>query len=459
MEASHGLGRRVSGLRQRVVVTQAEHAGVAGPLSVGVVRWRGAGRALLAVVKLTFTIAEGVVSLAREQLPLEREASPEHPSDFTWTKARCDLLLVGHAHAAEPSRRIVCGVEVGGYQRTLVAVAGSPVESIPLSSGHVREPHGEHPIRVGPATAAREPPGATFEYLAPETQQTAPEGQQLESVALDAAVTLTGLSPSSASIAFELPGLEPHIYVDDGFDDLEPIPLALDAFLVDADFQRLALTWRGPVPHRFVDHGRVERFLVSIERTREPRSVEAIRSATPRGHFFFAAEETDDVDGDPEELDVARYEALEHAAAPSIGLERYAQVTAELAEKTEPRERVLDRHGFDEHTWTIEERAWMQRMAERVREGDGTEANRFAELFVDAQDGLADEAEPRDLADYARLKRALRSTDEPEALLETEGVPMAEWMRLERHWLREAGRDPQVAEDLVAALRDGGDRR
>src|SRR5689334_7232943 len=90
------------------------------PLPVGVVRWRSspASPALTVIVKGTFTLdRDGEMTLAPAQEPL----SPSRPamgglayaSDFVPYKPAADVVLTGHARAAEPARAIPARIRIG----------------------------------------------------------------------------------------------------------------------------------------------------------------------------------------------------------------------------------------------------------------------------------------------------------------------------------------------------------
>jgi hypothetical protein len=146
---------------------------------------------------------------------------------------------------------------------------------------------------------------------------------------------------------------------------------------------------------------------------------------------------------------MARYEVLEHAAPPELSLDDFARVGAELAEERESRADVLDRHDLDERRWTIEERAWSDMLARDAAHGDGRLAGELAELTVAHQAALArPDEQPRSVEIYAAARSRILAGEPPNDVLAETGISRGEWMRLERHWLERAERDPSIARTL-----------
>ncbi|MFT3764215.1 MAG: hypothetical protein QM820_01645 [Minicystis sp.] len=138
---------------------------------------------------------------------------------------------------------------------------------------------------------------------------------------------------------------------------------------------------------------------------------------------------------------------------PALSLDDYARTSAELAEKREPRAEVLGRRGLDEATWAVEERAWLEAMAQRATAGDGTLAAEYGEKFVAAQDALAEPHEAaRTHADWAEITAAIEVSADLTKELENRGIRLSEWMRLDRRVQRAASEDEAVAEEIDTLL-------
>lgn len=461
---------------RRLLVTQtparADAPGsLAGPLPVGALHWLAPEPMLTVVVKATCSFATDDLAFIADQAPIGAAmVSPEGIApDLVPFKPRLDLLVAGHAYAVgAPADALEIALRAGTIERRLHARSATRTDRIPLVSTHLWTPDGARATTMGPRGAPADrprfhEPGFDFGIYA-----AAPREQQGEPLAADDEVELVGLSARGPR-RLRLPSWVPFAIVVFERGDLVQAPLVLDTLALDVDRDVATLDFRGLVALR--EHDSVEMLIVTLEPAREPRSIHAIRAALARGWFGFAATETspspDPEPGtdEPERVERARWEAraAEEPAEPGMPLETYARISAELAEKREPRADVLARHGLDEGAYFVEERAWLQAIARLAMDGDATLAARYGELFVQAQDALATpEEEASTMADYARLTVALESADEPHRVLETHGLALAAWMRLDRRFQRELARDPAEEarfEALCAAerMKAGGD--
>jgi hypothetical protein len=249
------------------------------PLPVGVVWWRSPRRALTVVVKMTLAIEDDELSIAEVQEPLclDEPSAVDAPdelfyaSDFVPRKARCDVLLVGHARASRPSPLIAARFAVGDLDRRFFALAAEPSQAIPLSATYLRarETSGSQVVSVGPATAwslerSRLAGGAVlgahggpiapldadfdFSYF-----NAAPRAQQLNELGAGAVVALEGLLSDGAPCVVQIPSERPRIYAvarsarPAAARALTEIPLRCDTLWIDADRAILTLVWRGSI--------------------------------------------------------------------------------------------------------------------------------------------------------------------------------------------------------------------
>jgi hypothetical protein len=445
----------------RFLVIQPRLAGAASQPAVGVVRWRAPGPALSVIVKATLSFAGDALALAGDQEPLA-------PEDFVPAKAAPDVLLTGDAFAPRgPSSRIDARVELGWFSRAFAVMAGASVERIPLDPGYLREVDGVSPAApVGPAPApAFDPQGIhepDFDFS--RYNRAAPQ-QRTPGMGPGDPLILTGLSPRGER-RLSLPELAPRALVRWAAGGNSEVPMACDTVAIDTVAERCALVFRGWI--EVASYGAIDRIVVAPEQAPARRDWYRILQPLARGSFSFAAErgalDTGPRPGtdEPERVEIARLEALEleDGPEPEISLEQYAAVSAELAEQAAPRAEVLDRHGLDEGTWLLEERGWLERMANRAMEGDGTLAARYGALFTEAQDRLATPAELRATLDaYAEALVALERADDPVAALARREMTFARWMRLDRRWTRACAADPELAAALerhAAAARARG---
>lgn len=434
----------------RVVVCQADgrrHKGaVRQPLSVGLVRWRGQGVHTAAIAKMTLRWKGGECVLSAPTVvgpAMESELAPgelSHPSDFVFPKPRCDVLVVGHAYAPSPSVNIAGAFSVGGLLRVFTARAAVAEAMIPLTTAHL-----DRGTRLGPRRIERESSRDVLSAFDRERLQSAEEASRLDALAADAAIELTALSVRERQLGFALPGLVPRLFLERGIGDYVEIALVCDTLLVDTDYEQLDLTFRGLVPEAL---GRADRMIAVVDDVRAPRPIDEHLRYLPRGTVSFAIEEDATDPGDVDELEMARYEVMQHAAPPELSLDEFARISAELGEQREPRADVLDRYDLDERRWTIEERAWSDVLARDTGHGDGRLAVELGERTAVHQAALAGPDEPRPVEYYAAARARILGGEPPNEVLAGAGISPGEWMRLERHWLERAERDPAIASVL-----------
>ena len=474
----------------RILVAQADSSLATGgprfPLSVAIVRWRGAEPYLSVVVKAAFDFAGADESPLAEiraerepfrlDVPSELDGAAEgelgYASDFVPLKPQCDVLLTGHAYGRAPSTLLEAAVGMAGFKRQFWVKASEPRLELALARGAIGGPDGAPADGVGPVGAvSRETSMAAFDDFDFGQMQAAAPCQRMVPPPPDAAIELVNLSPGVERRRVQLPALQPRVVVESRTWGDEVLDLRCDTVWIDTDFERIVLVWRAMRRLAYADAREVQRLVVSLEKAEAPRTHLQVLRSLPRGHLSYAVEEDDvrrgtAVEPDADELELARYETLEHGAEPTLTLEQYAQVSAELAEQSEPRERVLERHVLEEHSWTLEERGWLERMGEEAMAGDGRTAVEFGQLFVLAQDGLRGANEPRSLEEYAELLIAMETAEDVSKVLDAFAMRLAEWMRLDRHWRRVTEQDYRVAEKLErlvaqeraeAARRDGGE--
>src|SRR5690242_19296526 len=141
----------------RILVSHPSPVDASDPPAVPVGIARGGGQCRLpsVIVKATFTYAGQVDDVARRARlaaaqepislsvpsPLSYASTRElfAPSDFVPPKARCDVLVVGHAFAAEATDRIVAGFGAAGVTSHFAVITSDPAEKIPLAQAYLRD--------------------------------------------------------------------------------------------------------------------------------------------------------------------------------------------------------------------------------------------------------------------------------------------------------------------------------
>lgn len=466
-------------MSQRVIVAQPASLcrEGAGLLQVGVLRWMLPPRkatvfgtkltlapapAMTFVVKVTYSYA-GCVSTAGEvvfaegpeglslDVPSELHGAEEGeiacPSDFVPHRGMCDVLVTGHAYCRRPRERIPAGIELGTVSRRFLVEGGREVVRAPLLGAAILGLDGAPVERVGPSLTPKliEDFPVDFDFA---TYNTAPPSQRLEELPPGATLTLSGLCERAEQVTLRLPAAAPVMWADTSEESGLPVPLRCDTVWIDTDRELLVMVYRGLTEVPSLELDGVTQVTLALGEGGERPALADVQKDLARG-VFEAAVELSDFEDDarpaPEAALFARYEALARSVEPTISLETYALVSASLAEGKGPRHETLERHGFDEDTFLIEERGWLTRMGDAAMSGDTAPATRYGELFVEAQDRLAGPGEGREaLEEYVMLKVDVEDADDPTAALSDRKMTLAEWMRMDRRWTRRAIEDRSV---------------
>lgn len=137
--------------------------------------------------------------------------------------------------------------------------------------------------------------------------------------------------------------------------------------------------------------------------------------------------------------------ADEQPSVLGVGLDRYAGVTAAVAEGI-PLADVLAQERIEEPAWPAADRAWKEALAEAP-----DLHLRYLKLRRQAEDCLSRRVDP--LADdpeaWAGLLGEVALSDDPDRVLRSLGLRMTDMARLGRSWKKKAEEDPKVAERLT----------
>jgi hypothetical protein len=439
------------------------------PLTVGGIEWFDPDPVCTAIVKITYTLGEEGLALAKEQRPLVAlppEAMPleeRRPYDFAPYKPRADVIVIGDTAYAErptPQREIPVRFSVGSLSRSVRVIPEAPAARARLGDRNVLSSHEDAITSIGPrfieeSVLTRRVFLEDFDY---SVHQLAEPSQQRDELAPGEPVKIAGLFPHG-EVELTLPREIPRVLVFfKGSMPRAELDMVADTLLIDAVREEIVLIYRGLIA--LPRPGSVDRFCVALAPARAGRKFAEILRSAARGSFTITAcpENLDPSPASPEEADdIARvrydFATQPEPPEPTMPLEQYTAISAELAEQREPRADVLERHDLDEDRWMLEERAWLETIASRAMAGDGTLAVRYGELFVAAQDALASPAEARwTLEDYANISVALDYTEDIPRELADRGLRLAEWLRLDRRMKKAAGEDDAIAEDLKRHL-------
>lgn len=414
--------------------------------------------AMTIVAKLTWSFAEcrspaDAMVLAAEpegmalDVPSELDgavAEIAYPSDFVPLKPACDVLLHGHAHSEKSKTRLPAGFELGSLSRVFAVVSAMEAVRAPLVHGAMEERDAHTPADpVGPSPT----PGLLDDYPEGfnfEAYQRAPVSQQLREAPLGETLTLYGLSAVARARSLRIPDVRLAAWIDTTDERGQAFPMACDTLWIDTDRDLLVVVYRGVMLVPSLDFDGVTQVTLALsEKDREPELSDVQRDLG-RGAFEVAVELSDfEADAKPplaaEEAAFAKYAVWESRNEPSISLETYALVSAELAESRAPRGETLERYGFDEGGFLLEERAWLTKMGEAAVNGDNQPATRYGELFVAAQDGLARPDEGKEsIGEYVALKVDMEDAADPMKLLSDRKMTLADFLRMDRRWTRRA---------------------
>jgi hypothetical protein len=255
------------------------------------------------------------------------------------------------------------------------------------------------------------------------------------------------------SSAVTLPALEPQlVFTNAELDAHEVVPLRCDTVWIDGE--SLELCWRAEHAQSVLGRRGFDRLVVSLE---EPGSSRTLAERLgDRPELSFAIEPGVEAGPtDAEELRLERWSMMEQAPAPRLTVAQYAAIAADLAEGDTTRGEVLSSHGLDEESWMLEERGWLERMAEAAMRGDATIAVAYGDAFVAAQDSRGDRAElDAMIHEFVAVTVGLERTADPGAVLARWALSLAEWLRLDRHWQRRAAEEPAVRAQLEQLIAD-----
>jgi hypothetical protein len=278
----------------------------------------------------------------------------------------------------------------------------------------------------------------------------------------DALLVLEGVTRDQSRTGIQLPGLAPQVTVTRGAVPDEEVIMRCDTLWITTGLELLSLVWRGDVDVS-EEAGDVSLILVSVERSGAERAPDDRLAAMQRGRFVFAERASDPEGGEVQVSDeeraritLARYQTwASKAPPPRMPLAEYVRLAALLAEQPAWRAATLAQHDLDEDRFTIEERAWLEKMAREAGDGDVTLADEYSRLYAEAQEEVATPVD-LDLAAYAELRVHLDDADDPAAVLRDRGISIPQWMRIDRRWTDRAEADAAVEAEIeqqIAAAR------
>jgi hypothetical protein len=130
-----------------------------------------------------------------------------------------------------------------------------------------------------------------------------------------------------------------------------------------------------------------------------------------------------------------------------IPIERYATVSAELAQKGAERSVILRGYKFTIAGWASVDRHWTRAIAEQTERGERALLSAFDAAYVATQERLR---RPIGVAEYARILVGLERGEVGRVLAELE-LQLSDLMRLQRVWAKKLTDTPELAAELQQA--------
>ncbi|KYF75951.1 hypothetical protein BE17_53100 [Sorangium cellulosum] len=131
-----------------------------------------------------------------------------------------------------------------------------------------------------------------------------------------------------------------------------------------------------------------------------------------------------------------------------IPVERFAALTAEIAEGRAPRAEVLRTHDLSEHAWTAIERHWRAALEKDLARGGGRLSSAYDLAYVAAVEGFRG---PIAAPEYARLAVAQERGQAGDAL-DALRIQRPALMPILRLWTKKVARDGKLVREVTAML-------
>ncbi|MGK4009196.1 DUF2169 domain-containing protein [Sorangium sp. So ce1036] len=132
----------------------------------------------------------------------------------------------------------------------------------------------------------------------------------------------------------------------------------------------------------------------------------------------------------------------------SFPLERFAAVSAEIAEARAPRAAVLASHALSERAWAAIDRHWTSAIKKDAGHGPGRLRSAYDSAYVAAVEAFRGPITP---AEYARLVVGVERK-QSEQVLDELGIQRPALMHVMRSWTKKVAADPGLFSEVGAAL-------
>ncbi len=133
-----------------------------------------------------------------------------------------------------------------------------------------------------------------------------------------------------------------------------------------------------------------------------------------------------------------------------LTVQRYAEISAALAQKGIDRAAVLRAHLLSEAAWGLVDQTWKKNIAAEAEQGGHALADDFDEAYVAHQERLQ---RPIDLAAYARLQVGVERGAVGQVLADLD-LELGDLVRLQRVWGRRVAASPELGAALARAVEE-----
>lgn len=431
------------------------------PVAVGLVRLQSAPAVVVA--KVTYAVESGCAVLLPDPKPISGDLWSEtgelrYASDLTAAKEGVDLLIVGHAKAAQPRTEIDVTATLGDFRLSATARSDTAQHRIPLN----RLFCGAVPVHTAPVRSAR---SANVAYAA----------HRLERYG-GGVLSLGGLIGDGGQLDVRMPRDEPSVAVGSQTDvaTMTNIPLVCDTIWIDADEAEIQLVFRGALPTQPL----ADPYLVVTLGAPTEVPPYDLLMRFPKLAAWTEATETNSasrtmpVEDEPlDDEDLSCTAILDDVTLRSraddllVAADGVTTMVLQDDEEVNAARRALQNAADDERTqvMTRERGPESTRLAppgsqrlsapeRRALEEAGTMVGRVGESPPPSSPGSFEELPVLSMLAYASLVAQLEHSTNPAYLLRQHHLSTDAWSSQQRAWNRLSRDDPKVARALRRAL-------
>lgn len=143
-------------------------------------------------------------------------------------------------------------------------------------------------------------------------------------------------------------------------------------------------------------------------------------------------------------------------AAETFEVTEYAAISAELAEPSGDRAKVLASHDLDEETWNAVDQRFQDAMSREMNEeheGAPPLVAAYADAFARARAALYDGGVVLSVERFGDATREIQQRGDALAALSKLGITLNEFLQANEHWTRRMLADPEIFARYRSRLR------